>query len=469
MPDNSDSEVSNPASTPDEAGAAAAASPPSGVVKRSGPLDKRTLLWVNSTYFAEGLPYMIVRILSGAFFTQIGAKERYIGYLNYLGLPWNLKFLWAPLLDGWGRKKYWQVGTQAVIGVLTFLIGAVAYLAADQPDATPHLLLIALLFLAMAFVAATNDIAIDSYYLEALPRREDQALFSGYRVLAYRLSMIFARSGLVALVALVVSYGGYQPTDLPYRPWAYSFFAGGAVMVLMAVLHLSILPIPAQSADADDLARAGKTQMERAKEVFSRGFATYLQQPQVGTVLAFIILYKMGDEILFSMATPFLMRELHISTAQYAWIGGIVGAAGSVVGAMGGGYWINKVGLRRAMWPLTLLMNLNIWLYVWLASTKPDPSTLMGISVIAGVHGFEQIAAGLGSAVLLMFLLTTCAAEYKATHYAIGSAIMSIPGTLVGGQAGVWVEQIGYTNLFIIAFFSSIPGMLLIPKVPIRT
>ena len=239
-------------------------------------------------------------------------------------------------------------------------------------------------------------------------------------------------------------------------------------MLLMAVTHLMILPLQGPVTEAEELARAGKTQFQRAKEVFGQGFYTYLQQPQVGLVLAFIILYKMGDEILFSMATPFLMRELHISTAQYAWIGGIVGAAGSVVGAMGGGYWINKVGLRRAMWPLTLLMNLNIWLYVWLASAKPDPETLYGITVIASIHGFEQIAAGLGSAVLLMFLLTTCSAEYKATHYAIGSAIMSIPGTVVGGQAGVWVEKMGYTNLFIIAFLSSIPGMLLIPRVPIR-
>jgi PAT family beta-lactamase induction signal transducer AmpG len=113
-------------------------------------------------------------------------------------------------------------------------------------------------------------------------------------------------------------------------------------------------------------------------------------------------------------------------------------------------------------------MNLNIWLYVWLSVAKPDPATFSGISIIATIHGIEQIAAGLGSAALLVFLLTTCSQQYKATHYAVGSAIMSIPGTLVGGQAGAIVEAIGYTNLYILAFIAALPGMALIPLVPMR-
>jgi PAT family beta-lactamase induction signal transducer AmpG len=126
------------------------------------------------------------------------------------------------------------------------------------------------------------------------------------------------------------------------------------------------------------------------------------------------------------------------------------------------------MGLRRAMWPLTIVMNLNIWLYVWLSIAKPDPTTLSGVSIIATIHGIEQIAAGLGSAALLVFLLTTCSQDYKATHYAVGSAIMSITGTLIGGQAGRIVELIGYTNLYVLAFVAAIPGMALIPFVPMR-
>jgi PAT family beta-lactamase induction signal transducer AmpG len=211
-----------------------------------------------------------------------------------------------------------------------------------------------------------------------------------------------------------------------------------------------------------------ETQFAKARRVFVEGFVSYLAQPKVWLILAFIVLYKMGDELLFSMVTPFMLRELKITGEQYAWIAGIVGAAGTIVGAMWGGYLIKKMGLRKAMWPLTIAMNLNIWLYVWLSVAKPDPSTFSGLYIIATIHGIEQIAAGLGSAALLVFLLTTCSQQYKATHYAVGSAIMSIPGTLVGGQAGAIVEAIGYTHLYILAFIAALPGMALIPFVPIR-
>lgn len=428
---------------------------------RSGGVAPRaTVAWVNTTYFAEGLPYMIVRILSGVFFTQLGVKERYLGYLNYLGLPWNIKFLWAPLVDGWSSKKRWQVALQGLIGLLTAFIGYLSYSAATVGDPSTQLQVIAYVFVVVAFLAATNDIAIDGYYLEAIPKREDQALLSGYRVLAYRLAMVFARSGLVALAGWGVSSATLGTV---YHAWALTFVVAGGVLLACAILHAAILP-----KIGNDERNIVGSQFHRARTVFVEGFATYIAQPQVHLILAFIILYKMGDELLFSMVTPFMLRELKVTTEQYAWIAGIIGAVGTIVGAMWGGAIIKKMGLRRAMWPLTIAMNANLWLYVWLSVAKPDPTTTSGVAIIATIHGFEQIAAGLGSAALLVFLLTTCAQNYKATHYAVGSAIMSIPGTLVGGQGGILVEAIGYTNLYILAFVVAIPGMCLIPFVPMK-
>jgi PAT family beta-lactamase induction signal transducer AmpG len=419
---------------------------------------RKNIRWVLTTYFAEGLPFMIVRILSGVFFTQLGVKERYLGYLNYLGLPWNIKFLWAPLVDGWGTKRGWQVALQGMLAALTGLVALLAHYAATS-NSGDYLEWIAAVFVVMAFIAATNDIAIDGYYLEAIPRREDQALLSGYRVLAYRMAMVFARSGLVALAAWAMSSA---TVGTAYHAWSLAFSVGAGVLAALALSHAFVLPkVGSPAADLE-------TQFAKARRVFVEGFVSYLAQPKVGLVLAFIVLYKMGDELLFSMVTPFMLRELKITGEQYAWIAGIVGAAGTIIGAMWGGYLIKKMGLRRAMWPLTIAMNLNIWLYVWLSVAKPDPTTVSGLSIIATIHGIEQIAAGLGSAALLVFLLTTCSQQYKATHYAVGSAIMSIPGTLVGGQAGAIVEAIGYTNLYVLSFVAAVPGMLLIPFVPIR-
>src|SRR5271157_926170 len=85
---------------------------------------KKPRTWCFSTYFAEGLPYAVVRLMSSVFFTDIGMKERYLGYLNFLGIPWNLKFLWAPFLDIFGEKRIWMVCCQAL---LTLLIAGVAF------------------------------------------------------------------------------------------------------------------------------------------------------------------------------------------------------------------------------------------------------------------------------------------------------------------------------------------------------
>lgn len=427
------------------------------------PPSRKTLLWVNTTYFAEGLPYMVVRILSSLYFTQLGVRELYLGYLNYLGLPWNLKFLWAPLVDGWGSKRGWQICTQVVLGLLTMVVAYLSYCAGTAVSPEEYLTWIAGIFVVMAFVAATNDIAIDGYYLEAIPSRDQQALLSGYRVLAYRLAMVFARSGLVAVVAYAAAGAGNAS---PALVWIPAFIVTALVLVGLGWLHAVILP----RLDTKKVLHTNNDSRApmRAWRIFRDGFASYLDQPRIGIVLLFIVLYKLGDEVLFSMVTPFLMRELKITTEQYAWLAGLVGAAGTIVGAMLGGWWIKRVGLRRALWPLSILMNLNIWLYVWLSYTKPDPTTFPGIASIAFVHGVEQLAAGLGSAALLVFLLTTCSKEFRATHYAIGSAIMSIPGTIIGGEAGRIVEQIGYTNLYILAFLLAIPGMCLIPFVPIR-
>ncbi|MBI4819071.1 MAG: MFS transporter [Deltaproteobacteria bacterium] len=419
------------------------------------PASSRTVAWVSTTYFAEGLPYMIVRILSGVYFTDVGAKERYIGYLNFLGIPWNLKFLWAPLVDAISTKRTWLIFTQALITLITGVIAGLC-LIVPGGEAT-HLLLVALLFVGMAFVAATNDIAIDGHYLEAITSPADQAAYSGYRVLAYRVSMIYARSGLVAVAAWAAS----SLSDDKHAPWAVAFGAGAVTMFGLTAFHHLRLPRFEASRDAAFDAMA-------VLRSYVPAFRSYLDQRRIFLVLVFIIIYRLGDEILFSMVTPFLLRELQVSKGQYAWIAGVVGAAGSIGGAMLGGYWIKVKGLKGAVWPLTLLMNLNIWAYVWLAWSKPDASTTSGIATIAFVHGYEQVAAGLGNASLLMYLLGTCKPEFKAGHYAIGSAIMSLGSTLFGGFGGRIVEAVGYLQLFLIAFVASIPSMALLPFVPME-
>lgn len=416
-------------------------------------------VWCFTTYFAEGLPYTIVRIVTAVFYTDIGMKERYLGYLNFLALPWNLKFLWAPLVDIFGSKRGWMIALQGAITLLLTAIAAINLLAPAAGATEAQLTVLTALFVLLAVVSASNDIAIDGYYLEGLRDPGEQAAYTGYRVFAYRLAMVAGRSGLVAVAAWAATSGR---TSGKHAPWAVAFGAAAAVVGATTLFHAWRLP-------RFEAARAGarRTVREVAGE-FGRAFRSYARQERFAVVLAFIILYRIGDEVLFSMVTPFLMRGLGVTKGQYAWIAGIVGAAGAVAGTALGGIWIRRTGLRKAIWPLTLLMNLNIGAYIWLAWASPAPTTTLGLLTIAAVHGYEQVAAGLGTAVLVVYLLRTCRPEFKASHYAIGSAIMSIPSTLFGGFGGLIVERIGYLGLFVLAFAVSIPSMLLLFVVPIR-
>ncbi len=458
--------------------------------------------WVFSTYFAQGFPYMVVRSMSSVFFTDVGMSERALGYLNFLGLPWTLKFVWAPLVDIYSTRRAWMITVQAVLTVLTALLAGLCLASGEGvipglPDAV-----LVWLFIAMAFIAATNDIAIDGYYMEGITDPKQQAAYTGFRVMAYRVAMILARFGVILAVAEVAktAFGGNM-----YSAWGFGFAAAAVVMAILTGLHMLRLPryqeareraVGAREAAAgflDSFAAYLEVSRERTLmalvsaplvalafgaalfglgvpsiQAMTYAFAFMLiallaqARPAIALSLAFIMFYKIGDEIIFSMGTPFLKRYLLVDNTQLAWMSGLLGLVGSIVGTTIGGLWIKRTGLRRAIWPLTLLMNLNILAYIWLAYERPLATDLSGLVTICTVYSIEQIAAGLGNAVLIVYILRTCKPEFKAGHYAIGSAFMSVFSALFGGMGGVIVEGVGYLGLFVIGFLASIPAMALL-------
>ncbi len=420
---------------------------------------KEPSVWCFTTYFAEGLPYGIIRLMSSVFFTDIGMKERYIGYLNFLGIPWNLKFLWAPFVDILGRKRSWMIILQALISLFTAMIALTNFLPL-QAGSGGYMTFIVISFVILAFLSATNDISIDGFYMEGLTDPAEQAAYTGYRVFAYRLALILARSALVAVAA------GFAASKMcagdKYAPWGLAFGCASLVMLACTLFHLWKLP------QFESKKPYIGINLSTVVKQFYNAFLTYSRQDRFILVIIFIIFYKVGDEILFSMGTPFLMRELGVTKGQLSWLSGLLGAFGAIAGTSIGGIWIKKAGLKKSIWPLTILMNFNIWAYIWLAYQKPSASTVSGLAVIAAVHCYEQIAGGLGNAVLIVFILRTCKPEFKASHYAIGSAIMSLFSTFFGGFGGVIVEHMGYLNMFIISFCASLPSMMLLFWVPIR-
>ncbi|MEW6368167.1 MAG: MFS transporter [Acidobacteriota bacterium] len=410
--------------------------------------DLKTTGWVNSTYFAEGFPYVIVIYMFTVFYTDLGVKERYLGYLNFFALAWNIKFLWAPFVDMYSTKRRWLLVIEAVLSVGLAAVAVLAIRAIGvEGSAPPHVLeIIAFVGAALAFASATHDIAIDGYYLTALTDKDEQARYTGDRVMSYRMAIIYGRSVLVAAAAVI--------------GWVWSWAIAAATMTLIFLFHSWFLPQPEHPAGSQPPGQRA------AGSQFLLAFRTYLAQPRVILMLAFVMMYKLGDNIMFSMRTAFLMRYLGVSMGQLSWLAGILGTGGSIAGSLLSAWLISKLGLKRAIWPLTLMMNLNIWAYIGLAYWKPDPATVGGLTWIAIIHAYEEWAGGMGNATLLIYLMRTCRPEFKAAHYAVGSAVMSVGLTVVGGFGGVIVEHVGYVGLFMLAFFASIPSMIMIPWIP---
>ncbi|AEM47875.1 major facilitator superfamily MFS_1 [Acidithiobacillus ferrivorans SS3] len=387
----------------------------------------KTFSWIVSTYYAEGLPYSLVQQVSVQFFTSAGASLQIIGLLSFFGLPWNLKLFWSPLIDLFANKKRWLIVMEIILGAVTALL--------VWPAQHLNLDLATKIFVLMAFMSATHDMSVDGYYIQIL-NPSDQAAFSGMRVAAYRVAMLVGNGALVILAG--------------WASWTACFLTAAAMMWGLAAFHKHILPAPPA---------ATSHQGQRWRAV-REAFSTYIQQPGIVWALAFILLFRAGDAMMFAMVTPFL-NHLGYGLVTRGILTGTVGTVTGIGGALLGGFIISRRGLRNALFPLTFIQSLAILAYAWLAWATPSV-WWVGITV-----AFEQLAAGLGTAVLVVFLMQRCQGSYQAMHFAIGSALMSVAATVVGGFSGFLAARVGFVEFFLLAFAAALPSLWLALHMPI--
>ena len=179
------------------------------------------------------------------------------------------------------------------------------------------------------------------------------------------------------------------------------------------------------------------------------------------------------------MVAPFIV-DLGIKV-HYGWISGLVGLPASIIGAMLGGWMISRFTLKRVIWPFILAQNFTNIIYMILAihlssflkvNTGAEVPISIGVSnlvFVALVHAFDLFASGLGTAVLMTYLMRICHKDFKAAHYAIGSGLMNASGLFAGVMSGFIAGWLGYAWLFGLSFAASIPAMAIIPFLPYLT
>jgi MFS transporter, PAT family, beta-lactamase induction signal transducer AmpG len=478
-------------------------------------------IWTLTTYFAEGFPYTIIRIISSVFFRDMKVSLEAIGLTSLFGLPWVLKFLWGPQVDQFSTKRRWMLLMQALLVLMTI---AVAFFT----PVTNGIKIIAVILFAGAFIAATHDIAIDGYYMEALDDK-GQAKFVGYRIMGYRIAMMTGTGIIITIGALTNWFIGYlsagvllllffgyhffflpvvekmkQPVSeiinayiklktflfliaaillILFFKWIFSLkwfgllknnlpfldkinFSGWiAIGLLAALIILGLIKN-----------RVKGFLFKDDGSFYSKAFISYMDREKIGIFLIFVILMRVGEWMLSSMVSPFMV-DLGIKI-HYGWISGGVGLPFSIIGAMLGGWMISRYTLKKVLWPFLLAQNLSNIVYMFLAlilnkyviiNTGADVITPIGgvnLLLVASVNAFDQFSGGLGNAVLVTLLMKSCLPDFKAAHFAIGTGLMNISGVIAGVISGFLAGWLGYWPFFGISFLASIPGMVMVFFIP---
>ncbi|MBL7685518.1 MAG: MFS transporter [Deltaproteobacteria bacterium] len=398
---------------------------------------KAPALWVWILYTAEGLPFTFLRTaVVPAFLKEMGASLQTIGYTSLLGIPYTFKFLWSPLIDLFWKRRHWTLALQfSLVAMLVFLSFIVII-----PNGMTYWWIG---FAICAFLSATQDIAIDGFYLEALDEKQ-QSAYAGLRIASYRVSMILGTS-----IPLMIA-GKFN--------WFAGFMSCAALLGVVFAYNFFFLP---PSPEKNETTETLSTE-EKMKEYFKnylKAFQSYLAQDRIFVILIFMLLYKLGDAMLFSMNTPFLL-DLGITKFQLGWLSGTIGKICSIAGSIAGGWWAAKRGLKKGLIELALTMNIAILAYVWLALVKP------GLWGVAFVHALEQFAAGVGTTAFVIFQMRTCNPEFRASHYAIATSFMAFGPMISGPIGGYLASHFGYASFFTVCFLASIPGFLLIFLLP---
>lgn len=402
--------------------------------------DKSPWFWIPLLNFASGLPYAVIISVSVIMYKNLGISNEDIGvYTSLLYLPWVIKPLWSPFIELNGTKRKWFLSMQLLISIAFLLVGFTV------PSNGFFIMTLAIFWVA-AFASASNDIASDGFYLLVLPK-EQQSFFLGIRSTFYRLSLL-AGNGLIVLFAGYLEHKYGDNT----KAWSYTMIAVGLLMTVITVYNFVFTP------------RNEINSIENNKDYhqnFATIFVSFFKKKQIGLVLAFILLFRLGESQLLKMLSPFLLDGkdiggMALDTEAVGIIYGTFGVGALTLGGILGGIAISKQGLTKWMFPMFLAMHLPIIGFILLAFFHPS-----SIYYIYAVVILEQFGYGFGFTGFMMFLIHVAEGESKTAHYALATGFMAL-GMMIPGMLSGYIQQyLGYQHFFIWVLLATIPGLIL--------
>ncbi len=389
-------------------------------------LQKRMML-VLLLGFASGLPLGLSGTALQAWYAMDGVDVVTIGFLALVGQPYVYKFIWAPFMDKWrvpylGRRRGWMLVTQIA------LIGVLCLMAMSNPSSDPYTL--AFFALCLAFLSATQDIAIDAYRTELL-RPEERGMGTSMAVTGYRIAMLVS-GGLTLIVA---DYAGFS----------FTYFLMAALMGVGIIATFWAKEPQAYREPPPTFAAAC---IEPFKEFLTRRNALAL--------LAFIILYKLGDAFASTLTTAFLLKGVGFSLKEVGLINKTGGLISTLFGVFVGGVMMVRLGLFRSLLGFGIIQALTNLLFYALALMGPNYGMLVATVCL------ENFGGGLGTAAFMALVMSLCNPRYTATQFALISALAAVGRVFVGPAAGIMVENVGWAEFFLWTVVFAAPGLILL-------
>ena len=383
---------------------------------------------LGALYVAQGLPFGFFTVALPVLMRDAGWSLTAISFLQFLALPWALKFLWAPVLDHHGSRRLWLRLFQGASCMLALLLSQ--FDLSDQLDGALGLTAWCLFAAVLLFnlMAASQDVVTDGLAVRMLDA-PDRGLANGLQIGGFRLGMILG--------------GGVLLWVFARSDWETMFIGMAALLALLALASWNP-PEPARSLP----------EHERPSGL-ALGWAWWhrLRAPGMVTLALLIVAYRFGDQMIGGLTGPFL-RDAGMDKETIAMIKGVAGSATSLVGSLAGGWMAFRLGRRKALLIGGLAQSIAFVFYFAAASGMSVTATIWAATVLEGVFGSMATVA------LYTFMMDAADTDHAGTDFTILACMTSVASglaNLVGGVLGDWM---GYAPTFAVATTLSIMGTL---------
>ena len=404
--------------------------------------------WVPTLYTAEGLPFVVVNVVSVLMYKSLGISDAKIAFFTSLvTIPWALKPLWGPVLEMFRTKKDFVLATEFLGGVSFGLV----VLALQLPSYFEWSIIF---FGIIAINSAVHDTAADGVYINVLDSTE-QAKYVGWQGAFYNVGKILSQGAFVLLAGILEKNIGVIPA------WSVVMGSFGAILIFMSIYHLKFLP---SGGKADNV-----TNFREASLKFLDVVKTFFQKKYILWGIAFLILYRFAEGQAIKIV-PLFMRAtrdlggLGLSTEDIGILYGVFPPLAFILGSILAGYFTASRGLRKSLIILCAFFNIPFAVYTYLAIFQPTSFLVISMLVV-----FEYFGYGFGFIGLTLYMMQQIApGKYKMAHYAFATSLMQLGFLLPSMISGLISDFLGYEHFFIWVMIATIPSFLISWLVPFR-